>query len=520
MRQLRIILVLAILSVVTPVAFGQTLGAVLTPGQEVPPRSSAGFGNATVAFDATRQNITVTITVSGLGSPINNFHIHEAGAGANGPVIVNLIGLGGTFVNGTMSGTFPIAADVAQRMLQNPGGFYVNVHTQEFPGGAVRGQLAYVTGGPVTYAAELRSGNEVPPANSPAFGSAFVVFDPVNNTIAWEVNSTGIANASASHIHRNVAGSNGPVIINFATSAAQIAGGRTKGSGPVSAFQSANFLASDLTALASAATAAGYYVNVHSTAFPGGEVRGQLAPANEYDIPVAGRVTNGAGQTFVTDVRVFNPSYTTPAAVLLEYFAAGLSPNTTANASMVVSVVPRGTAILDDVAGPAGLNAAGSTGGLRVTSASQLAVTSRIFADLRAEGKGTLGQFVPAQPRANALRRGVMPQLSNTADPASSFRTNIGFFNPNPSAVTLRLELRDAGGALIAQNTLTLQALTQQQNSIGSYFPATDLTNAANLTLSFDASAPLFAYAAVNDNVSASAMFVAAQPDPGTAASQ
>lgn len=520
MRQLRIIIVFSILSLVTSAALGQTLGAVLTSGQEVPPRSSPGFGNASVTFDATRQNVTVTITVSNLGSPINNFHIHEGPAGANGPVIINLIGLGGAFVNGTMTGTFPVAADVAQRMLQNPGNFYVNVHTQQFPGGVVRGQLAYVNGGSITYAAELRPGNEVPPANSAAFGSAFVVFDLVNNSIAWEANTSGITNATASHIHRNAAGANGPVIINFATSAGQIAGGRTKGSGPISAFQSANFLPSDLTALASAATAAGYYVNIHSSAFPGGEVRGQLVPANEYDVPVAGRVTNGSGQTFVTDVRVFNASYTTPAAVLLEYFPAGLSPNPTAGASIVVNVAPRGTAILDDVAGLAGLNVAPGTGALRVSSASQLAVTSRIFADLRAGGKGTLGQFVPAQPRANALRRGVMPQLSNTSDPAGSFRTNIGFFNPNPSPVTVRLELRDAGGALAGQNTLTLQALSQQQNSISSYFPGVDLTNAANLTLSFDAAAALFGYASVNDNVSASAMFVAAQPDPGTASSQ
>src|SRR5204862_7062580 len=95
----------------------QTLGAVLTPDQEVPAHPIPAFGNSTVTFDATRQNITVTITVASLGSPINNFHIHEAPAGANGPVVVDLIGLGGTLNNGAMTGTFPINAPAAQRAL-------------------------------------------------------------------------------------------------------------------------------------------------------------------------------------------------------------------------------------------------------------------------------------------------------------------------------------------------------------------------------------------------------------------
>lgn len=516
--RLLVLSALVVLALAAPIALGQTLGAVLTGSQEVPPNNNPGFGNATVTFDATRQNVTVTITVANLGAQINNFHIHEAPAGMNGPVVVNLIGLGGTFVNGTMTGTFPIAADVAQRMLANPGNFYVNVHTTTNPGGAVRGQLAYASGGAVTYAAELRPSNEVPPANSNAFGSAFITFDPINNTIAWDARAVGIANPTASHLHRGAAGANGPVVINFATSAAQIPGGRTSGAGPVTAFQSANLQSADLANLATPAGAAGYYVNIHSSAFPGGEVRGQLVPANEYDVAVAGRVTNGLGQTFVTDVRVFNPSYTNAATALLEYFPARIGPNATAANSIAVNIPPRGTALLNDVTGAAHLASSGTIGALRVSSATPLAVTSRVYLDRQAQG--TLGQFVPAQPRANALRRGVMAQLSNSADLTRGFRTNVGFFNPTQSDVTVRLELRNAGGTLIAQNTVIIGALSQQQNAIRTYFPAADLSHADDLTLSFDASAPIFVYASVNDNVSGDSIFVPAQPDTGVAANQ
>jgi len=517
MRGLRVLLFLFLSLLLAATVFGQTLGAVLTASQEVPPTTTPGFGNATVTFDAARANITVTITVANLGSPINNFHIHENVAGSNGPVIVNLIGLGGTFTNGTMTGTFPVASDVATRMLQNPQNFYVNVHTTAFPGGAVRGQLAFVSGGPTLYAAELRPGNEVPPTNSTASGSSLVTFDFINNTIAYQVTTTGIANPTLSHIHRNVAGANGPVIINFATSASQIAGGKTSGSGPLSTFQAAAFAASDLTALATAASAAGYYVNVHSQQFGGGEIRGQLTPANEYDIPIAGRVTNGLGQTFVTDVRIFNPSYTSGATALVEYFPSGTSPNTTASASAAVAIASRGTSVLDDIGTTLGVN--GTTGAIRVASATPLVVTSRIYADLRSSGKGTQGQFAIAQPRANALRRGVMPQLVQSDDLTSGYRTNVGIFNPTNGPVTIRFELRSFDGALFDQQTVTVQALSHQQKSIVGFVPSAEHSH-VDLTLSFDASAPVFVYAAVNDNVSADSILVPAQPDNGTAANQ
>ena len=486
-------------------ASAQTLGAVMTGDQEVPARATPGFGNATVTFDATRQNITVTISVANLGSPINNFHIHEAPIGTSGPVVVDLIGLGGTFSNGFLTGTFPINASVAQRMLQNPGNFYVNVHTVQFPGGAVRGNLAYVSGGPITYTAELRPTNEVPPAaSSNAYGAAFVTFDPINATLAWEVNTSGIANPTLSHIHRGGVGVNGPVIINFATSAAQIPNGRTSGTQSI-----ASLSQTDQTNLANSSS--GFYVNVHSSAFPGGEVRGQLGGAFEYDVPISGRITNAQAQSFLTDLRVFNPSYDNATVALIEYFTTGVLPNTNATTSMVVRVSPRTTAVLDDIVGA--LSGNQTTGALRVSSTASLVVTSRTFNDQRSANKGTLGQLIVAQPRANALRRGVMPHLSSP-------RTNTGFFNPNPATTTVRLELRDAAGQLLGQATLFLESLTQQQNSISSYFPSVDLSNAPNLTLSFDASAPIFVYTVVNDSASGGSTYVPAQPDNAVAQNQ
>src|SRR5947207_54381 len=147
MRRTLIALAL-VLFIPTGAVLAQTFGAVMTGSQEGPaPTSTPGIGNATVTFtDST--HINVTITVANLGSPINNFHIHEiqTPGSPTGPVVVSLITLGGTFVNGKMTGNFPIDPAVAARLLANPQNFYVNVHTVQFPGGAIRGFLTPVSG--------------------------------------------------------------------------------------------------------------------------------------------------------------------------------------------------------------------------------------------------------------------------------------------------------------------------------------------------------------------------------------
>jgi hypothetical protein len=493
-------------------AQAQTYGVVMTGSQERPtPTSSTGWGNATVSFDSTRSNINVTITVKGLTSAITGAHIHEKASGSDvGGIVVGFTPLA-TFTNGKLTGTFPIPSDVAARLAANPGNFYMNVHTTTNGGGEIRGDLTPISGQYIYYANELRGTNEVPATGSSAVGAFFITIDTINKTLTWDVTSN-VANPTLAHIHNNVAGANGGIIVNFALTPTAFTNGRTSGSISIAGLTDTQF--DDLLTKPQ-----NFYVNVHSTTNGGGEIRGQLAPAVESDLAVAGRVTNALGQTFVTDARVFNPSYDTPVVALLEYFNSGTSANTTATATKIVDIAPRGTAALDDVAGSSGFNISG-TGAVRVSSARDLVATSRIFLDLRPSDGGTFGQFVPAVKRANALRRGVMTQLGNSANLQVGSRTNIGFFNPNPTTVTVRLELRGADGALLGQNTLFLQALSQQQNGIGGYFPGVDLTNVANLTLSFDSSAPIDMYSSVVDNKAGDQIFVGAQEDTGVAASQ
>ena len=77
-------------------------------------------------------------------------HIHPGAAGVNGPVIVNA-GPSATvpvaLSNGSAefsSGPVAVTPAVAQSIIDNPAGFYFNVHSPLNPGGFARGQLTRV----------------------------------------------------------------------------------------------------------------------------------------------------------------------------------------------------------------------------------------------------------------------------------------------------------------------------------------------------------------------------------------
>ena len=115
------------------------LKAELTGGvTEVPaPGDPDGKGTATVTLDAAKGEVCYDVKVEGIAAP-TAAHIHEGAAGAAGPPVITLdpakIGQGEDCLTGQKE------ADV-ERIGANPSGFYVNVHTADYPGGAVRGQL-------------------------------------------------------------------------------------------------------------------------------------------------------------------------------------------------------------------------------------------------------------------------------------------------------------------------------------------------------------------------------------------
>lgn len=145
------------------------------------------------------------------------------------------------------------------------------------------------------FRADLSGAQEVPPAATPATGTGVVTIDDVLNTMRVQINFSGLIGlTSASHIHCCVPpGQNAgvvtqvPTFVGFPlnvqagsydqifdlTSAATYnpAFVTANGGTPLSARNA--FLAGLNAGLA--------YVNVHTTRFPGGEIRGQLAAVPE-----------------------------------------------------------------------------------------------------------------------------------------------------------------------------------------------------------------------------------------------
>jgi len=118
--------------------------AELTGDAEVPPAEVAGGGFTALLTPS--DDHTILCYYAGFevgGESVTGMHVHQAPEGENGDVVVPLtppeIG----------EGTVCVDADAAviDAMLADPGGFYVNVHTDAHPGGALRGQLFNPFGG-------------------------------------------------------------------------------------------------------------------------------------------------------------------------------------------------------------------------------------------------------------------------------------------------------------------------------------------------------------------------------------
>ncbi len=145
-----------------------TFTANLSSAQEVPVNASTATGYARIFLDESAGTITFTVVFTGLTSAQISAHIHgPAGIGVNGPVVINLGVAGGT--SGTLSGTSPITpTQIAQLRSHQT---YVNVHSTNFPGGEIRGQIGlrrvldYDGDGKTDYSV-LRFPNVAPPGTS------------------------------------------------------------------------------------------------------------------------------------------------------------------------------------------------------------------------------------------------------------------------------------------------------------------------------------------------------------------
>jgi hypothetical protein len=114
----------------------------------------------------------------------------------------------------------------------------------------------------VNLKADLKGASEVPPTDSKGAGSVTATFDTASKKLSWKGSVTGLSGpATAAHFHSGEAGKNGAVVVPIAGADE----GSFEGSATLTDAQAEELMAGK------------WYVNVHTAANKGGEVRGQVA---------------------------------------------------------------------------------------------------------------------------------------------------------------------------------------------------------------------------------------------------
>src|SRR5690348_3784709 len=217
----------------------------LLPGNETPPITDTSSANVVVWVHVVRDsggNITsgsvdfnVNCKFSGTSKVVTGLHIHNAPAGTAGNIVVptdvnattNSIAIDSSgAVSAVKQVQFPqnpsVTVATIADLLVNPQNYYVNVHTDDHPGGAMRGQL--IPAQQRVLIGLMKPGNEVPPvaSNGTAVGTVTVLRaqDSTGTTalahVTFSVDYTGFDAKvfTGLHIHRGDSTVAGPVIIN------------------------------------------------------------------------------------------------------------------------------------------------------------------------------------------------------------------------------------------------------------------------------------------------------------------
>jgi hypothetical protein len=225
-----------------------TQSVVAVGAQENPAVTTAATGIGAFTVDVDTGAISGSVTTSGITATAA--HVHNGPVGANAPVIVPM-------TQGP-TGTWTVPADSVLTLAQvesfRAGNLYFNVHSAANPGGEARAQI-----GRQVFFATLAGAQETPPVTTSAAGTGRFIYDPATARLSGTVTTTGLT-GNVAHLHAGAVGVAAPVALAMT-------------GGP------ANWTLAEVTltdAQVSTLLAGNFYANVHTTANPGGEIRGQV----------------------------------------------------------------------------------------------------------------------------------------------------------------------------------------------------------------------------------------------------
>lgn len=133
---------------------GQSFSATLSGGDEVPPTESNSTGTAKFQVNENNSQVSYWVNITGI-KKVNQAHIHNGTSGENGDIVATLskgkiakgddrppqIGFAGNITKDDLQGPLK-DKDISDLVsLMSAGNAYVNVHTDKYPDGAIRGQV-------------------------------------------------------------------------------------------------------------------------------------------------------------------------------------------------------------------------------------------------------------------------------------------------------------------------------------------------------------------------------------------
>lgn len=139
LRYVALLLALVSLAMTSPAQADTGFSATINAAQEVPTNASLGTGTATLVLNNAQTSLSYVVTYSGLTANRTAAHIHgPAAPGVNAGVVHGLLNQTGT-TSGGANGSWAITPAHVTNLIN--GLLYINIHTGNFPGGEIRGQI-------------------------------------------------------------------------------------------------------------------------------------------------------------------------------------------------------------------------------------------------------------------------------------------------------------------------------------------------------------------------------------------
>ncbi|RXK58879.1 CHRD domain-containing protein [Lacibacter luteus] len=251
--------------------------ATYSGANEVPANASTAGGIIVGVYNDATNTIYYNIIFGGLSANSTAAHFHAPAApGANAGVTLGHAG----FPTGVVAGNYT-KIDVftdAQETNLKAGLMYSNIHTSALPGGEIRAQIVLGAASTeiYTFNRTYSGAQEVPPNTSTATGTIMGAYNAAINRIFFAIQFSGLsANAVAAHFHAPaLPDANAAVTIGYGGFPTGVTSGNYNRTFMLNDVQE-KYLLAGLT-----------YSNIHTTKFPGGELRTQIFFDAPFEAPV------------------------------------------------------------------------------------------------------------------------------------------------------------------------------------------------------------------------------------------